>query len=100
MSQSSMNGEPLRRTVTVRNTQGMHMRPLTTFAELAGKFQSNVLVSQEGREPANGKSLLNLMACAMVEQGTPLVIEVQGPDAAEAMEALVKFFDELIVIEP
>ncbi len=95
-----MSGEPLRRTVIVRNSQGFHMRPLTSFVELASKFQSNVLVGQEGRELANGKSLLILMGSAMVEQGTPLVLEVNGPDAAEAMEALVKFFDELVEIEP
>ena len=95
-----MSGEPLRRTVIVRNSQGMHMRPLTSFVELASKFQSEILVGQEGREMANGKSLLVLMGSAMVEQGTPLTLEVQGPDAAEAMDSLVKFFDELVVIEP
>ena len=95
-----MSGEPLRRTVIVRNSQGFHMRPLTSFAELASKFQSNVLVGAEGRELANGKSLLNLMGSAMVEQGTTLVLEVQGPDAPEAIHALAKFFDDLLEIEP
>ena len=95
-----MSGEPLRRTVIVRNSLGFHLRPLTSFAELASKFQSNVLIGREGGELANGKSPFLMMGTAMVEQGTSLVIEVQGPDAAEAMEALVKFFDELLVIEP
>jgi phosphocarrier protein HPr len=95
-----MSGEPLRRTVIVRNSLGFHLRPLTSFTELAGKFQSNVLVGREGGELANGKSPFLLMGTAMVEQGTPLTIEVDGPDAAEAMEALVKFFDDLMVSEP
>jgi len=95
-----MSGEPLRRTVIVRNSLGFHLRPITSFAELAGKFQSSVLIGKEGGELVNGRSPLLMMGAAMVEQGTPLVIEVQGPDAAEALDALVKFFDELLVIEP
>ena len=95
-----MNGETLRRTVIVRNSQGFHMRPLSSFVELASKFQSNVLVGREGQELVNGKSILTMMGSVMVEMGTPLVLEVHGADAGDAIEALAKFFDDLAVSEP
>ena len=95
-----MNGEPLRRTVIVRNSQGMHLRPITAFAELAGKFQSNVLIGRPGQELVNGKSPLTMMGAVLVEMGTELVLEASGPDAGQALDALTKFFDELMVIEP
>jgi phosphocarrier protein HPr len=95
-----MNGNPVRHTVIVRNSAGFHMRPITSFAELANKFQSNVLVGKDGGDMVNGKSGFLLLGSALAEQGTPLILEVQGSDAAEAMEAFVKFFDELVETEP
>src|SRR5262249_35049027 len=100
MSLSDMSGNPLRHTVIVRNPAGFHLRPITSFAELANKFQSSVLLGKEGSELVNGKSGFLLLGSALADQGTPLVLEVQGPDAAEAMEAFVKFFDELVDTEP
>ena len=83
-----MHGEPLQRTFTVANPHGLHMRPLQEFVEAALKFQSDVFVSREGGEKLNGKSILWLMGLA-AEQGTRLILEVNGPDAAEAMSTLL-----------
>ena len=82
-----MNGEPLRRTFTVVNPQGFHMRPITAFVEAANKFQSDVYLAKPGDAKINGKSPLGLLALA-AEQGTELTLEVAGPDAAEALDAL------------
>jgi phosphotransferase system HPr (HPr) family protein len=83
-----MNGEPLRRTFTVQNPQGLHMRPITAFVEVANKFQSDVFLAKEGDAKINGKSPLGLLGLA-AEQGTQLTLEVNGPDAAEALNALL-----------
>ena len=83
-----MNGEPLRRTFTVSNPQGLHMRPITAFVEMANKFQSDVFLAKGGAAKINGKSPLGLLGLA-AEQGTELVLEVDGPDAAEALDALL-----------
>ena len=85
-----MNGQPLRRQVTIRNPQGLHVRPIAAFVGLAGQFQSRVAVFKEGRvEPVDGKSALNLMTLG-AEQGTELILEVCGPDQLAALEALVQ----------
>jgi phosphotransferase system HPr (HPr) family protein len=83
-----MNGEPLRRTFTVQNPQGLHMRPITAFVEVANKFESDVFLAKEGDPKINGKSPLGLLGLA-AEQGTQLTLEVNGPDAAEALNALM-----------
>ncbi|MBL8793657.1 MAG: HPr family phosphocarrier protein [Planctomycetia bacterium] len=83
-----MNGGPLRRTVTVTNPMGFHFRPIAAFAQLAGRFQGNVTV-WKGDRRVNGKSPLELMTLA-AEQGTELTVEVSGPDAAGAVDALAE----------
>jgi phosphocarrier protein len=86
-----MSGETLRRTVRITNPAGFHMRPLTAFVQRAQKFQSTVLVAKDGKT-VNGKSPLELMLLA-AEQGTELVLEVSGPDAAAAIEELAKVLE-------
>jgi phosphotransferase system HPr (HPr) family protein len=81
-----MNGETLQRKVVITNPQGLHMRPLSAFAQLAGQFQSRVTVYKNGQS-VNGKSPLELMLLA-AEQGTELTLEVAGPDARAALDAL------------
>jgi phosphotransferase system HPr (HPr) family protein len=81
-----MNGEPLRRKVVITDPDGLHMRPATAFVQLALRYQSTVAV-YKGEQRVNGKSVLEMMLLA-AEQGTELVVEVEGPDAAAAIEPL------------
>jgi phosphocarrier protein HPr len=84
-----MNGEPLRSKVTITNPQGFHMRPMSAFVQLAGKYQSTVHVVRPDGQRIDGKSMLGLLSLA-AEQGTELTLEVFGPDAQSAMEALAE----------
>jgi len=92
-----MNGF-LRRKVVITNPQGLHMRPITAFVEEAAKYQSDVLVGREQQESFNGKSALSLLGLA-AEQGTELILEVSGPDADQAMEALVMVLNRVFTEE-
>jgi phosphocarrier protein HPr len=83
-----MNGETLQCKVTITNPHGFHMRPATAFAQLANQFQSAVTVCRDDQR-INGKSPLELMFLA-AEQGTELTLEVSGPDARLALEALAR----------
>jgi phosphocarrier protein HPr len=85
-----MNGATLQRTVTITNPQGLHMRPITAFVEMASRFQSQVFLSKEPGQRINGKSPLALLGLA-AEQGTQLTLETSGPDEQAALEALVEF---------
>src|SRR5438874_1478993 len=83
-----MNGETLRRKVTISDPQGFHMRPATLFAQRASQFQSTVTVSKEDRR-VNGKSPIELLLL-FAPQGTELTLEVSGPDAPAALETLAE----------
>ena len=80
----------MRRTVTITNPQGLHMRPITAFVEMASRFQSQVFLSREPGQRINGKSPLALLGLA-AEQGTELTLETSGPDEQAALNALAEF---------
>jgi len=82
-----MSGESLQQKVVITNPQGLHMRPSAAFVELASRYQSSVTVSLDGRV-VNGKSLWDLLMLAAMP-GSELLVEVSGPDASTALEALV-----------
>ncbi len=84
---------PLKRTVVVNNPQGLHVRPAAAFAELAARFESKVSVSRDGGPPVDGKFWPDLLLLA-AEKGTKLELEVDGRDAAQAIEALSKALAE------
>ena len=93
-----MNCDVLQRKITIVNPQGLHMRPVTLFAQKAAKFQSNIAVSK-GDQRINGKSAFELMFLA-AEQGTELLLEVSGPDAASALEVLAEILAAASFEEP
>jgi phosphotransferase system HPr (HPr) family protein len=82
-----MNGEPLERTVVINNPHGFHLRPMSTFVQTAARYQSDVKVSCDGRT-VDGKSMFDLMTLA-AGQGSALTVQVAGPDAPVALDALV-----------
>jgi phosphotransferase system HPr (HPr) family protein len=89
-----MSGEPLRRTVTLTNPLGLHMRPMSAFVQLASKFQSQITVIGRDDRRVDGKSMFGLMALA-AEHGTDLTVEACGPDQEAAVEALAHLLGNL-----
>lgn len=87
----AMSGETLQRKVTIVNPQGFHMRPQSQFAQLAQRYQCEVMLSLGGNR-VNGKSQWDLMMLA-AEPGAVLLLEVSGPDAADALEALARVLE-------
>jgi phosphocarrier protein HPr len=90
--QDAMNGDTFRQSVRVTNPNGFHMRPATAFVELARRFQANVTVSRDGRT-VDGKSIFELMGNMLTPQGGELLVETTGPDAGEALAALVELIE-------
>lgn len=90
------------RSVTVRNPQGLHLRPADLIVRIATQFTSHIEVVKDG-ERFDGKSILSLMTLA-AEQGTELVLQARGQDAEAALDALAELFgrgfDEMGVSEP
>ncbi len=83
-----MSGEPQETKVKITNPQGFHIRPMSAFAETAGRFKSSITVLKDNLS-VNGKSIWELMMLA-AEHGTELTLRAHGADAAEALAALVQ----------
>lgn len=87
-----MKQEPVcRRTVTVNLPEGLHLRPISQIAQLAGRFDCDVSL-RNGDARVNAKSQLELMTLR-ADQGDTLVVEATGESAAEAVESLARLFD-------
>jgi phosphotransferase system HPr (HPr) family protein len=80
-----MNG-PIRRTVLVVNPLGLHWRVAEQFSRTANRYSSTITV-RKGETSADGKSPTSLILLVALA-GTELVLEVEGPDAATAIEPL------------
>ncbi|QDU20756.1 HPr family phosphocarrier protein [Urbifossiella limnaea] len=85
------NGEtggngPLRRTVKVVNPLGLHHRVADRFSRAARQFAAAVAVFH-GDSRADGKSVWDLMMLVVLPDAE-VVVEVDGPDAAAALDPL------------
>ena len=69
------------------NKTGLHARPASDFVMLAKKYESKITICKEGGEPVNAKSVVRLLAEGS-GQGTKAELAAEGPDEAEAIEAL------------
>jgi phosphocarrier protein len=87
-----MPSETLTRTVTVANVHGLHARPCLAISKTVGGFQANVSVKFDG-QTADAASVLELLSLA-ASQGDQLVLSAAGPQAEEALDALVRLFQE------
>lgn len=74
--------------VQVVNKLGLHARPSAKLTATAGRFRSEVWVSRNGRR-VNAKSIMGVMMLAAA-RGSTLVVEADGPDAEQAVAALVE----------
>jgi phosphocarrier protein len=79
------------REVVVKLENGLHLRPLSQIVKLAQKFSSEVSI-RKGDRTVDGKVMLDLLTLA-AEQGSVLVLEARGADAAQAVEAITSLFE-------
>lgn len=76
------------RTTTVVNKLGLHARPSAMLVSVTASFESEVFITKDGLR-VNAKSIMGVMMLA-AENGSELMIEVDGPDEDAAIEAIVK----------
>ena len=75
------------RTVEIVNKRGLHARASAKFVKLAGTFDAEVRVSKDG-QTVDARSIMGLMMLA-AGPGCCIDIEAEGPDAGQAVDALV-----------
>jgi phosphocarrier protein len=73
-------------TLAIVNPLGIHARAASKFVNLARGFESDVRLCK-GETEADGKSIMSVMLLA-APVGTEVTLRVEGPDAADAFQAL------------
>jgi len=72
--------------VVVVNRLGLHARPSARLTATASRYRSEVWLTK-GTRRVNAKSIMGVMMLAAAKDST-LVIEAEGPDEEQAVEAL------------
>jgi len=72
---------------TIVNKLGLHARPSAKLTQLASRFRSEIWMAKGSRR-INAKSIMGVMMLAAAK-GATVVVEADGPDEAEAVEAVV-----------
>jgi phosphocarrier protein HPr len=78
----------LQREVEIINKLGLHARASAKLTQVAGQFKAHVWVTRNGRR-VNAKSIMGVMMLAAA-QGSTLLIETEGPDEGQAMDAVTR----------
>jgi len=79
--------------MVIGNKNGLHARPAALWVQTASRYQSSVRMVKGDRD-VDGKSLLALLSLGL-SGGSTFQFSVNGPDEAEAAEALAKLVAEL-----
>lgn len=82
----------MERTVTLASTSGLHARPAAIFVQRAKEYQSQIMLSKNGKT-ANGKSILSVLALG-AEQGEQITLSAEGDDAQLALDKLAALLEE------
>ena len=80
------------REIEIQNKLGLHARAAAKLTQTAAKFVADVWLSRNGRR-VNAKSIMGVMMLAAAK-GSTTVIETEGADEANAMQALVQLVAE------
>ncbi len=79
------------REVEIVNKLGLNASASTKLTQLATKYQCEVSLARGGRQ-VNAKSLMGVMMLA-AGKGSRVVLQTDGPDETEALDALVALIE-------
>ena len=78
----------LQREVEIINRLGLHARASARLTQVAARYKANVWLGRNGRR-VNAKSIMGVMMLAAAK-GSTVVVETDGPDEEQAMDAITK----------
>lgn len=76
-----------RKEVVLKNKTGLHARPASEFVQKANSFVSNINIIKDDKK-YNAKSIISILSMG-AGKDTKLIIDAEGDDSQEAVEALV-----------
>ena len=82
------------RSITIKNSHGLHARPATFFIQKANSYKSSIWVEKEDCR-VNAKSLLGILSLG-IAKGMTVTLIADGADEALAVEGLVNLINNEI----
>jgi phosphocarrier protein HPr len=82
----------IQRDLEIINKLGLHARASAKFTQLAARFQSDVWLTRNARR-INAKSIMGVMMLA-AGKGAKVILEADGPDEKECVEALAALVND------
>ncbi|MFO0145496.1 MAG: HPr family phosphocarrier protein [Betaproteobacteria bacterium] len=79
------------REFTISNELGLHARPSAQITQTATRYRREVYIAKGARR-VNAKSIMGVMMLA-AGQGSVVVVDADGPDEAEAIDALAQLIE-------
>ena len=76
----------------IKDELGIHARPAGMLVKEAKKYDSKIVLSQDGKK-AEATKLIASMGMA-VKCGQTVAVEISGNDEEEAFEGMKSFFEE------
>ena len=73
--------------IIIINKLGLHARAASKLVSKASGFQSDVFIDKQGNR-VNAKSIMGVMMLA-AGKGTKVILEVDGSDEEDCMEAMI-----------
>jgi len=86
-----MSSTIITRTVTVRNPQGLHLRPADLLVREANRHNAIISLEKDGCR-VDCKSILSLLTLGAV-CGTEMCLSAEGPDAESAVAVIAELFE-------
>ena len=80
------------REVEIVNISGLNAPACTKLTQLAANYQCDVSLARSGRR-VNAKSMMGVMMLAAAK-GSRLLLETDGPDETEALNAIVALIED------
>ncbi len=78
------------RTVLVNGAHGLHLRPCSAVVSAVRNYRAKVTI-HKGAQAEDAASILGLLSL-VAARGTTLVLSAMGPEAEEALEAILPIF--------
>jgi phosphotransferase system HPr (HPr) family protein len=82
---------PFRAIAKITNKRGLHARASAKIVEAAARFQAEIIIVKDGTR-VNARSIMGLMMLA-ASLGSEIGVEAQGPDADQAMTAMLALIE-------
>ena len=81
----------IKQEIEIINKLGLHARASTKLTQTASQFASEVWIERNGRR-VNAKSIMGVMMLA-AGKGSIVVLDADGKDEQQAMDALVELIN-------